>query len=290
MTRRPPLEADFQKRIDAHFAATTEFWGDVYGRNDVESKRFRVRLEWARRWIERLELPAGARALDIGAGAGFGTLALARLGFIVDAIDSVDDMVRLIRRAAAADGLSERVRAQQGDAHALTAAAETYDIILALGVIPWLHSPERALAEMARVLKPRGHVIVSCENRFAATSVIEPMRSPILEEVRRFVAGRLRRAGLRRAPEHGPRARTLSLQAFDRLLGAAGLRKQFAHTYGFGPFSFLNRKLPNRPGLAIDGWLQMLADSGFPVVRSAGVGYIVLAEKVDIPKSVGAEK
>src|SRR5207249_464504 len=83
-----------------------------------------------------------------------GAVALARLGVRVDAIDPVEAMVSMVRDQAAREGVGDRVHAVRGDVHALEAEAGAYDLVLALGVIAWLHSPAQGMAEMARVLRP----------------------------------------------------------------------------------------------------------------------------------------
>jgi len=261
-----------QQRVNAHFASATAFWSEVYGRENGESHRYRLRLERALRWVETMHLPPGARALDVGAGAGFTTLALAEHGLVIDAIDTVQGMVELILERVSAHGMADRVNAQLGDIHALNAGPATYDLVLALGVVPWLHSPSRAMTEIARVLKPGGYVIATCANRAALSVVLEPMYNPLLEPVRRLVSGILRSTGLRKTPQHGPRPRMHSRHSFDRMLREAGLNKRAAETYGFGPMSFMNHRLPDQFGLAVDRRLQTIADMRVPVVRSAGVG------------------
>jgi acetyltransferase-like isoleucine patch superfamily enzyme/2-polyprenyl-3-methyl-5-hydroxy-6-metoxy-1,4-benzoquinol methylase len=262
-----------------YFGTGAPFWQQVYQRADPTSVLYRSRLAIALRWIDELQLPASARVLDVGAGAGSSSVELARRGFMVDAIDPVEAMVALIQQQAATDGVSSRVEAMTGDVHALEMEAETYDLVLALGVVPWLHTPSRGIQEMARVLKPAGYAIVSGANRSGLPILLDPMHNPWLEPVRRVIADGLRRLGLRRKPRHEIRPRVQSLRAFDRQLEQAGLKKVRGQTYGFGPLSFLNHALPHALDHSLQTRLQALADRRAPVVRSAGNGYLVLARK-----------
>lgn len=71
-----------------------------------------------------------------------------------------------------------------------------------------------------------------------------------------------------------------SARYFDSALRAAGLNKLHGATLGFGPFTLLNQHvLPERLGVSLNCKLQALADHGFPIVRSTGVQYIVVAQK-----------
>src|ERR1700737_5128982 len=116
-------QTDRQQEVNALFASTTDFWSGLYNRDDGDSSRFRLRRQGGLRWVDEVGFPAGARALDAGAGAGLCSVALARRGLVVDAVDSVAAMIKLILEAAAANGLSEQVHAQLGDVHMLSAEA-----------------------------------------------------------------------------------------------------------------------------------------------------------------------
>jgi acetyltransferase-like isoleucine patch superfamily enzyme/2-polyprenyl-3-methyl-5-hydroxy-6-metoxy-1,4-benzoquinol methylase len=272
-------QAEQRHLIDGHFEAVAPFWDDLYDRADVSTWLFRERQARALAWIDGLNLPRDARILDAGCGAGHAAIALARRGYHVDAIDPVAAMVELARRNAEEAGQRDRLEIRLGDIHALDAEPEQYDLVLALGVVPWLHSPGQALREVARVLKPAGHAIVTCDNRRGLVYLIDPMRGAWLEPARRTISGALRRAGLRRTPPHGPRAQFHRRRELDALLSQAGLRKLSWRTQGFGPFTVLGRQLPDAVGRPMLAQLQRLADRGVPGLRAGGSGYMVLAQK-----------
>jgi hypothetical protein len=72
----------------------------------------------------------------------------------------------------------------------------------------------------------------------------------------------------------------LKRRELDNLLAAAGFARVDWRTIGFGPFSMFGRHLmPNSWGLRVNDALQSLADTGTPIARSAGMGYIVMARK-----------
>ena len=59
---------------------------------------------------------SGARVLEIGCGAGLFSVALAKLGATVSAVDTWEDAVATTRRNAQANGVADRVDARQVDA------------------------------------------------------------------------------------------------------------------------------------------------------------------------------
>lgn len=111
----------------------------------------------------RMRLAPGNAALDVGCGPGSDTLPLAELvgpGGRVEGIDHDAAMVAEADRRAADAGLSAFVRHHQGDAYALPFADATFDAARSERLFLHLAHPERAVAEMARVVRPGGRVVV----------------------------------------------------------------------------------------------------------------------------------
>jgi ubiquinone/menaquinone biosynthesis C-methylase UbiE len=272
-------EAESQRVIDSYFEKEAPFWKDIYEGNDVYAVIHQRRRATALTWMEQLELPAGSRILEVGCGAGLTAVQLARDGFEVDATDSVPAMVELTRQRADEAGVSARLRPSLRDVHALDFEDGTFDAVVALGVIPWLHSPGKGLQEMARILKPGGYVIVNADNAARLTDLMDPRYNPALTRIREAVKRLLVRAGVRQTRNSAPSYRH-SRRGFEGLLYGAELQKVKGSMIGFGPFTFWGRRLlPNRLELKLHHLLQSRADRGVPGIRSAGAQYLVLARK-----------
>src|SRR5262249_35251411 len=107
--------------------------------------------------------------------------------------------------------------------------------------------------------------------------ILDPVFNPALKPFKRRIGRVLRAAGLR---TRRPRFHAYSLGGFDDELARAGFEKIAGQTFGFGPFTFCNRRLLNEH----TGWklhlpLQALAEKVVPLLRSAGLVYLVLARK-----------
>src|SRR3954452_10244893 len=77
---------------------------------------------------EAVDISAGARVLDVAAGNGNASLAAARRGADVTAIDYVPDLLGQLRARAAAEGLT--IDARTGDAEALEFDDGTFDAVV----------------------------------------------------------------------------------------------------------------------------------------------------------------
>jgi SAM-dependent methyltransferase len=106
-----------------------------------------------------LLVPDGLRVLDLGTGTGILALELARLGCRVVAVDRSKAMLEAARAKLAAEGVSG-VDLREGDAAALPLPDGELDAAFAHMVLQYLPSPADALAEMARVVRPGGRVVV----------------------------------------------------------------------------------------------------------------------------------
>jgi len=269
-----------QRRVNEVFGAAAPYWRDVYGGDDLESIVYGDRLGLGLRWARDLRPRPGARALDVGCGAGLLTAGLVDLGYAVDAVDASSPMLALVQGLVAGRRLTGMVTVSVGDVHALHWPDATFDLVTALGVLPWLHSPERAVMEMARVARPGGHVLLSADNSLRLSHLLDPRLNPALGPLRRRVGAGLRRAGLRRAGARPIGERRYTPRHVDGMIAGAGLRKLRGATVGFANFSFLGRPvLGEQRGQALHRRLQRLADRELPVVRSLGSHYVVLAAK-----------
>lgn len=113
------------------------------------------------RYIERYIKP-GDRVLEIGAGTGRYSHALARRGYVVDAVELVEHNIEVFRKNTLPD---ESVTVIQGNAADLSVFPDNeYDITLLLGPLYHLYSREdkrQALREAIRVTRPGGVIFAA---------------------------------------------------------------------------------------------------------------------------------
>lgn len=112
--------------------------------------------------LSRIEaLPAPPRAvLDLGAGTGLAALAMKRRfrRARVTAADIAAPMLQVARRRSR---FWRRIHCIEADARALPFEDGAFDLVFSNLMLQWLHPPDAALAEMRRVLRPGGLLLLS---------------------------------------------------------------------------------------------------------------------------------
>jgi ubiquinone/menaquinone biosynthesis C-methylase UbiE len=114
------------------------------------------RAEETRAQVERLLVLTGdERALDVGTGAGALALALAPLVREVVGIDIVAELLQEARKRAV-----ENTEFVEGDAEELPFRPGDFDVVTTARTLHHVPRPEVVLAEMTRVLRPGGTMLV----------------------------------------------------------------------------------------------------------------------------------
>jgi ubiquinone/menaquinone biosynthesis C-methylase UbiE len=278
----PSADTSYDALVQQHFRSTLPYWEQIYADQTVYGRIYQERGRRAIACVDRIGLPTGASVLEIGCGPGIITTAIARKGVTVWAIDSLEEMVERTQAMAHRAGVASRVFAQVGHINNVPFADATFDLVVLIGVSEWLVSLTQPLREIFRVLKPGGHLIISADNNWPLHQILDPVFNPALKPLKRRIGRILRSVGLR---TRQPRFHAYSLGDFDDELANAGFDKIAGETFGFGPFTLCTRSVLHEEA----GWkwhlrLQQLADKGVPLLRSAGLVYLVHARKTETAK------
>ena len=117
---------------------------------------------WRDRAVDALSLPDNARVLDLCTGTA--DLAIATVtrtsGATVVGVDFAAEMLRLGLGKIRGAGLDQRIRMVRGDAARIPLADRSCDAATIAFGIRNVAEPERALAEIARVMRPGGRLAI----------------------------------------------------------------------------------------------------------------------------------
>jgi SAM-dependent methyltransferase len=159
----------------------------------------------------------GLRVLDVGCGPGHSTAEIARRGAAVVGTDLAPPMVALAAK------VFPKIDFQVADVEELPFPDASFDAACGNFVILLISRPERAAAELARVLKPGGRVALSTWDVDARNRVLG-MLGEALE------ASKIATPSLPGAPEQ---LRFADDAEFERLLRGAGFEQIKIERFGF---------------------------------------------------------
>lgn len=144
----------------------TSFYDELADYYD-EMTSFDKRLDKERESLQRIVQEYRVRtAIDVGAGSGLHSIALAQLGTEVTGVDISARMIQVLQRNAEKYGV--KIRTLVGELRALTTKRERYDGVFCLGnTIPHLHSRreiKQLFKQMHTLLAAKGILILQFLN------------------------------------------------------------------------------------------------------------------------------
>jgi SAM-dependent methyltransferase len=133
-------------------------WSRLYAVADGLTYHFHVRR---RRVLELLPAQLG-RVLDVGCGPGVMVEAVLSRGGTFEGRDLSPEMVS---EAKEKFGHLDGVSFGEGNIEQLDLSDGAFDQVIAMAVIEYLNEPDRALKEIARVLRPGGTAVITVPKR-----------------------------------------------------------------------------------------------------------------------------
>lgn len=135
-----------------------EFTGERY----VPTEQGRIRLEHYHRYATVLHLVSGKTVLDVACGEGYGSALMSDVASTVTGVDISPDAVQ-----HASDTYADKRNLvyRQGSATALQFPDASFDVVISFETIEHLAEQAEMLAEIRRVLREDGVLIISSPNR-----------------------------------------------------------------------------------------------------------------------------
>jgi ubiquinone/menaquinone biosynthesis C-methylase UbiE len=243
---RAPIPVEFEAEWRARFERFARRYEDEALISGWSAAGLRRRVQLFTSLLPSLRLPPGSHVLDLGCGAGTYVRLLAERGHRAVGLDY---SLPSLGRAREADP-HRRACYLAGEAYALPFSRSTFGLVVCIGVLQALADPAHAIAEMTRVLRPDGTLIVEALNARGLIGVLKEATHRLGRQPPRVrgyppreVAGWLRARGLRVEATPGlclpPRrwpalGRILETDAVEHAFAfAPGLSRLIAHSFLF---------------------------------------------------------
>ena len=153
-TRTPAEGADLGDSEFNTWEENADFWVQII-RGDHD--RYRTSLTNAA-VLDAIGPATGLRILDAGCGEGYMARELASQGADVLGVDSSANLIEAAAGLTSTDGHAPRFLVS--DVADLDVASDSYDLVLCNHLMNDLRDPSDAIKELARVLKPRGRIVI----------------------------------------------------------------------------------------------------------------------------------
>ncbi len=148
-------------------------WAPVY------DKTFGAITEGGRKRAVAHVNTRGGSVLEVGVGTGL-SLEHYDPAMTIAGIDFSEEMLAKARQKVERRGLKNVSSLRQMDARNLDFPDDSFDTVVAMHIVSVVPEPERVMAEMARVCKPGGQIVIT--NHFArekgVMAVIERLMAP----------------------------------------------------------------------------------------------------------------
>ena len=141
-----------------------EMFDKIAGRYDVMNRLLSARIDvrWRKKAIRMLKKENPKHILDVATGTADMAIMTCRLlnPDRVDGIDISEGMLDLGRKKIEKEGLADKIHLHTGDSETIKFADNTFDAVMVAFGVRNFENLEKGLAEMQRVLKPGGRLIV----------------------------------------------------------------------------------------------------------------------------------
>ena len=172
ITEIPP-QIDQKQNVHSYFNQSKGWQGELYSdQDDYFARAIKRRKVYALEMLKTYVHPLGGKALDVGCGSGIYVEALKDLGYEVMGVDMSEEMITSTRiRLDMQSNDSEKVHLRVGDVENIPAKDNEFDLVICIGVFGYLLSDEKAQAEIRRVLKPNGKLILNLTNIYSLSDI-----------------------------------------------------------------------------------------------------------------------
>jgi len=222
--------------------------------------------------------------LDVGCGSGVYLKEFMEKGYNVIGMDLSEAMLHKVRESLEHyDGW----KLYQGDIEQIPLKDNEVDIIVCMGVLPYLLKDDKAIEELFRVLKPNGYLLISATNWFRLDQYHTLLKIFFKKMIGKYPEIKEHQPGLSYTspwflnnPPHY-RFKAYNIRKFKKYMSQKGFLLIEGLTYGFEftvirRFGLLPESFLNRLEISMENFLKRFY---IPFLSNSGYEYIGLFKK-----------
>ena len=238
----PVPQIDQKQNVHSYFNQSKGWQGELYGeQDDYFARVIRRRKEYSLALLNEFVDDTSGKVLDIGCGSGVYVEALYKMGFDVTGVDMSEEMIASTRKRMEMVGNdSDKIHLRIGDVENIPAPDNEFDLVICIGVFGYLLSDERAQAEIRRVLKPNGKLVLNLTNIYSLSDIDFVFRKRIKSLFRKGTDV----DDKAKCPDYAVQSnwtiterkyffKAYNPWKYERVMAKEGFRKLRAMTYGF---------------------------------------------------------
>jgi SAM-dependent methyltransferase len=213
---------------------------------------------------------SGRRVLDLGCGTGPIVEYVCSRGALYSGVDVAPRMLEAIATRVARSAYAASVALQIGSSEEIPHSPNSFDVVVAMGLVEYLDDPVRTLQEISRVTKPGGVALVTVPNLHSLHRFLQRHATVVTRLHHRW----LRLRGATVVPTQPIVHHEFAPRILDRLFARHGLdrvgRAFYDHKLVFYPFTRLlpgfafrvNSRIENRvPFFLANGYIGLYRKS-----------------------------
>lgn len=241
-----------QGKISDYFTRTVDYWHNLYDGSDFLSLHMADRKNIVLDGVRRYARGGHRKILDMGCGTGILTKALLEAGHFVAGLDCSEQMLAKLEETITGPARENFLGAFLGDATAAPFPAESFDMVICVGVFQYQMNDEELMREIGRVLRKRGYCLFTIPNLLRLNYLLDPFYYCrfLWRAVTRLLpkaAGIARRNGADTlSGETGgslPRDKKYFMWQLNQAVRRQRLQTREIIGFGYGPLTFWRRQL-----------------------------------------------
>jgi ubiquinone/menaquinone biosynthesis C-methylase UbiE len=228
------IGTDQNSKVKNYYDTEATDYNDIFYIRDNEYPPLKYRHNYIVQMIKEEVIPEETHILDAGCGPGELVFDLAKDFKSVVGIDISEEMIKIAQSKKVVNISHDReITLRTGDVEKTGFDDSEFGVVIFSGVVEYLNDDEKWIAEVSRILKKNGLLIVNVTNKYAVRRWTMPLFTavkslPGVFFILNFIKTKL--LGKEKLNRFPFRPRVHSPSAFDGLLKSKGFEK-ISHNY-----------------------------------------------------------